>query len=140
LSRATLSPSTARSSSRKAKSHRGCRIASLGNPPPPICDPKAQQTSKETFTFNDCEIEVAIDPCTGESGEATVLSGDCVIDVQPVDSLQLVINGVTQNVTTGDGWISSGDNSCTTKINRLTKTAYTVCDCKDSSDPSPPCP
>ena len=109
-------------------------------PPPPPCDPKEQKATKESFQFNDCEIEVDLDPCTGEAGEARVVSGDCVIDVQPVESLQLVINGVTQNVTTGDGWISSGDHSCTTKVNRLTKTAYTVCDCTTATDPSPPCP
>jgi hypothetical protein len=106
-----------------------CRIASFG---PTTCDPKAQQTAKETFTFDDCVVEIEIDPCTGEPGVATVVSGDCAIDTGPVESLQLVINGTTQNVTVGDGWISSGENSCTTRLYGGKK--YTTCSCVDESD------
>ncbi len=106
-----------------------CRIASLG---PTTCNPKAQQAAKETFTFDDCVVEIELDPCTGEPGVATVVSGDCAIDSGPIESLQLVINGTTQNVTVGDGWISSGENSCTTTLFGGKK--YTTCSCKDLSD------
>jgi hypothetical protein len=106
-----------------------CRIASLG---PSTCNPKAQQAAKETFTFDDCVVEIELDPCTGEPGVATVVSGDCAIDTGPVESLQIVINGTTQNVTVGEGWISSGENSCTTRLFGGKK--YTTCTCKDDSD------
>jgi hypothetical protein len=106
-----------------------CRIASLG---PTTCNPKAQQAAKETFTFDDCVVEIELDPCTGEPGVATVVSGDCAIDSGPIESLQIVINGTTQNVTVGDGWISSGENSCTTTLFGGKK--YTTCSCRDASD------
>lgn len=106
-----------------------CRIASMG---PTTCNPKAQQAAKETFTFDDCIVEIELDPCTGEPGVATVVSGDCAIDSGPVETLQIVINGTTQNVTVGDGWISSGENSCTTRLFGGKK--YTTCSCKDDSD------
>lgn len=110
-----------------------CRIASLGTLQPPICDPKAQQTAKETFQFEDCIIEIPLDPCTGEPGEPNVISGDCATDSAPIGTLQLVLNGgVTQNVTIGDGWISSGENSCTTRM--FNGTSYTTCTCADASD------
>lgn len=110
-----------------------CRIASLGTPPPPICDPKAQQAAKETFQFEDCIIEIPLDPCTGEPGEPNVISGTCATDSAPIGTLQLVLNGgVTQNVTIGDGWISSGENSCTTRM--FNGTSYTTCTCADVSD------
>jgi hypothetical protein len=108
-----------------------CRIASLGSPTV-SCNPKAQQATKETFKFEECEIEIELDPCTGEPGDATVVSGDCAIDSGPVETLQLVINGTTQNVTVGQGWISSGDSSCTTTLFGGRK--YTTCTCKDASD------
>ena len=106
-----------------------CSIVSLA---PSTCDPKSQQAAKETFQFEDCLVEIEIDPCTGEPGDATVLSGDCAIDSGPIESLQLVINGTTQNVTVGKGWISSGENSCTTTLYLGRK--YTTCTCKDASD------
>lgn len=106
-----------------------CQIASLA---PSTCDPKAQQAAKETFQFEDCLVQIELDPCTGQPGDATVLTGDCAIDSGPIESLQLVINGTTQNVTVGKGWISSGDNSCTTTLYLGKK--YTTCTCKDASD------
>jgi hypothetical protein len=110
-----------------------CRIASLAPPPVPYCDPKAQQNAKETFQFEDCIIEIPLDPCTGEPGEPSVISGDCATDSAPIGTLQLVLNGgVTQNVTIGDGWISSGENSCTTRM--FNGTSYTTCTCADASD------
>lgn len=109
-----------------------CRIVSLGTPPPPACDPKAQQAAKQVFEFDGCIVEIDLDPCTGEPGDARVVSGDCAIDSGPVSSLQLVINGTAQNVTVGEGWISSGENSCSTTLFR-TK-SYTTCTCTEASD------
>jgi hypothetical protein len=109
-----------------------CRIASLGTLPPPECNPKEQLPAKKVFEFEGCVIEITLDPCTGDPGEAQVLSGDCGIDSGPVESLQLVINGTTQNVTVGEGYISSGENSCTTTL--IGKQKYTTCTCLDVSD------
>jgi hypothetical protein len=117
-----------------------CGISSLGSQVV-VCDPKAQQSSKETFQFGDCEIEIAIDPCTGAPGDATVVEGSaetCKVDSVAITDLQVVINGEAQNVTVGDGWLSSGENSCTTRFYR--RKPYVICDCTDASDPSPPCP
>lgn len=109
-----------------------CRIASLGTLPPPECNPKEQLPAKKVFEFEGCIIEIALDPCTGDPGEAQVLSGDCGIDTGPIETLQLVINGTTQNVTVGEGYISSGENSCTTTL--IGKQKYTTCTCLDVSD------
>ena len=114
---------------KKGKIIEACRIASLGAS---NCNPKAQQAARETFQFEDCTVEIELDPCTGEPGDATVVSGDCAIDSGPIESLQIVINGTTQNVTLGTGWISSGDNSCTTTLYLSRK--YTTCTCRDASD------
>ena len=122
---------------KKGRTVEECGIASLGTAVV-VCDPKAQQSSKETFMFEDCEVEIEVDPCTGAPGAATVISGDCMVSAEAITNLQLVINGETQNVNVGDGWLSSGENSCTTRFYR--RRPYVICDCTDSSDPSPPCP
>jgi hypothetical protein len=114
---------------KKGKVQEWCRISALGVS---TCNSKAQQATKKTFEFEDCIVQIELDPCTGEPGEASVISGACAIDSGPVESLQLVINGTTQNVTVGDGWISSGENSCTTTLFGGKK--YTTCTCKDLSD------
>ena len=106
-----------------------CRIASLGPAP---CNPKAQQATKRSFKFEDCVVEIELDPCTGEPGAAAVVDGDCAIDEGPIESLQLVINGTTQNVTVGEGWISSGVGSCNTTLFQGRK--YTTCSCTNIED------
>jgi hypothetical protein len=122
---------------KKGRTIEDCGIASLGTAPV-VCDPKAQQSSKETFMFEDCEVEIEVDPCTGAPGDAIVVSGDCEVSGYAITDLELVINGVPQTVNVGDGWLSSGENSCTTRFYR--RKPYVICDCTDASDPSPPCP
>jgi hypothetical protein len=121
---------------KKGRTIEDCGIASLGTAPV-VCDPKAQQSSKETFVFEDCEVEIEVDPCTGAPGDAIVVSGDCEVSGYAITDLELVINGVPQTVNVGDGWLSSGENSCTTRFYR--RKPYVICDCTDASDPSPPC-
>jgi len=115
---------------KKGKVIEECRIASLG---PTTCDPKAQQASRETFTFDDCEIEITLDPCTNKPLSSKVLSGDCAVGQVEIDSLELVINGVAQPVIVGEGWLSSGENSCSTKFTRAGD-AYITCSCTTVSD------
>jgi hypothetical protein len=109
-----------------------CRIASLGASCEPVCDPKAQTASKETFVFDDCEVEIALNPCTGDPLSATTVSGDCAVGAVSVDEIKLVINGTTQNVTVGEGWLSSGEDSCTTRWFR--RRPYVTCSCTNVSD------
>lgn len=106
-----------------------CRIASLG---PTTCDPKAQQASKETFTFDGCEVEITLDPCTNKPLSSRVVSGDCAVGEVEIQTLELVINGVSQPVTVGDGWLSSGENSCTTRW--FNRQPYVTCSCTNTSD------
>jgi hypothetical protein len=129
------SPITSSIVVKKGKVIEECRIASLG---PLTVDLKAQLTTKETFQFDDCEVEIAINPFTGQPGEASVISGDCAVSAEPVQNLQLVINGQAQEVNTGDGWLSTGTDSCTTRLYR--GVSYVTCNCKNATDPSPPCP
>ena len=106
-----------------------CRIVSLA---PAICNPKAQLATKESFQFEDCTVEIELDPCTGEPGPATI-TGPCEVDSAPIGTLSLSINGGTpQVVTVGDGWISSGENSCSTKL--FNGTSYTTCTCTATTD------
>lgn len=106
-----------------------CRIASLG---PTTCDPKAQQASKETFAFDGCEVEITLDPCTNKPLSSRVVSGDCAVGEVEIQTLELVINGVSQPVTVGDGWLSSGENSCTTRW--FNRQPYVTCSCTNTSD------
>ena len=109
-----------------------CRIASLGSSCEPVCDPKAQTASKETFVFDDCEVEIALNPCTGDPLSATTVSGDCAVGEVSVDEIKLEINGVLQDVTVGEGWLSSGEDSCTTRWFR--RRPYVTCSCTNTSD------
>jgi hypothetical protein len=114
---------------KKGKVIEECRIASLG---PTTCDPKAQQASKETFAFDGCEVEITLDPCTNKPLSSKVISGDCAVGKVEIQSLELVINGVSQPVTVGDGWLSSGENSCTTRW--FNRQPYVTCSCTNASD------
>jgi hypothetical protein len=116
---------------KKGKVIEECRIVSLGLDPV-VCDPKAQQASKETFTFDDCEVEIALNPCTGEPLTATTVSGNCAVGAVSIDEIKLEINGVLQDVTVGEGWLSSGDDSCTTRW--FNRKPYVTCSCTNVSD------
>lgn len=116
---------------KKGKQIEECGIASLALLAS-TCDPKAQQTSKETFTFDDCEVEITLNPCTGEPLTSTVVSGDCAVGSIAIDEIKLEINGVLQNVTVGEGWLSSGQDSCTTRW--FNRQPYVTCSCTNVSD------
>ena len=117
---------------KKGRIVEACRIASLGSSCEPVCDPKAQTASKETFVFDDCEVEIALNPCTGDPLSATTVSGDCAVGAVSVDEIKLEINGVLQDVTVGEGWLSSGEDSCTTRWFR--RKPYVTCSCTNVSD------
>jgi len=104
---------------------------------PSVCEPKSQQTTMDTFRFEDCLIQIALDPCSGAPGEATVVEGGCAIHRVEVENLQLIINGTPQAVTIANGWLSSGSSSCTTRF--YGRISYMVCTCTNPDDPSPPC-
>jgi hypothetical protein len=117
---------------KKGRIVEACRIASLGASCEPVCDPKSQTASKETFVFDDCEVEIALNPCTGDPLSATTVSGDCAVGAVSVDEIKIEINGVLQDVTVGEGWLSSGEDSCTTRWFR--RRPYVTCSCTNLSD------
>lgn len=104
---------------------------------PIVCEPKAQQPTMDTFRFEDCLVQIALDPCSGVPGDATVVEGGCYVHRTEVENLQLIINGTPQPVTIANGWVSSGSASCTTRF--YGRTSYMVCTCTSPEDPSPPC-
>jgi hypothetical protein len=116
---------------KKGKTIEECRIASLGLQQV-TCDPKAQQSSKETFTFGDCEVEITLNPCTGDPLSARTISGDCAIGAVSIDEIKIEINGVIQDVTVGEGWLSSGNDSCTTRW--FNRKPYVTCSCTNTTD------
>jgi hypothetical protein len=109
-----------------------CRIASLGSSCEPVCNPKAQTASKDTFVFDDCEVEIALNPCTGDPLSATTVSGTCAVGAVSIDEIKIEINGVLQDVTVGEGWLSSGEDSCTTRW--FNRKPYVTCSCTNVSD------
>jgi hypothetical protein len=121
-----------------------CPIAALG------VDhfvPESQIKTSEQIVFKGCTVTIPTDVATGEGAPATISGRNCVFvaNAMPVGTSELLINGVSVgNLTYGNGALSSGTSSCTTKVisNRL----YTWCTCADSNDdripddPIPPCP
>ena len=127
---------------KKGKAVEGCRIASLGTD---RFDKYAQRTEVQVLTFKGCTVSIPTDPVTGEGGDATITGGEncqLIANGDPVSSIELLHtdeNG-TQSLgmmTYGEGAISSGANSCTTKV--ISNRIYTWCTCS-TGDPSPPCP
>jgi hypothetical protein len=121
-----------------------CRIASLGQDK---FDVHAQRTTSQQVVFKGCTVTIPTDPVTGETGEATISGEGCVFaaNAEPVSEGELIVDGKNVGAFTfGDGYISSGASSCTTKVisNRL----YSWCTCADTNhdgipdDPKPPCP
>jgi hypothetical protein len=90
----------------------------------------------ETFKFKGCEIEFEFDTTTGQVIGFDLIEENsnpaCKIETGSTE--QLLISS-TSNLTQlfgpnalaqwGDGWISSGDNSCTTRL--VSGRYYTVC-------------
>ena len=93
----------------------GCEAWGFGAP----VNPFQPKVTTVTETFKDCTITIPVDPFTGP-GIATV-SGDpgCEIEANGEDiaALEISINGVPLGTGTfGEGTVSSGTESCTTKM------------------------
>lgn len=89
----------------------------------------------ETFKFKNCEVTFAFDLTTGSveefSADPVVGSGaSCTPKEGPISEL-LVNGGIispgdpNEEVTFGDGWINSGQDSCTTRL--VGGRYYSVC-------------
>jgi len=147
---------------KKGKVIEECRIAALGTE---TFNPNSQRITTEELTFKGCTVRIPRDPITGEAGEAVISGDGCVFVANgtPVGSGELLINGQSVGMLTyGDGALSSGTASCTTKVisnrlytwctcarycsNNATKQCTTNTDCvspgfcPQTSDPRPPCP
>jgi hypothetical protein len=121
-----------------------CRIASLGSQ---RIDPNAQMQTAQQVTFKGCTVTIPVDPVTGEPGVATIEGDNCVFvaNAEGINSGELKINGIdVGTLTYGEGSVSSGESSCTTKV--VNRRLYTWCTCADTdgdgvpNDPIPPCP
>jgi len=132
---------------KKGKVTESCRIASLGAEPLDAFDPNAQRTESQTISFKGCMVNIPTDPMTGEGGVATITGENCVFvaNAEPVSVGELIVNGSSVGTLTfGEGNLSSGVASCTSKV--INRKLYTWCDCDDVNgdgipeDPSPPCP
>jgi hypothetical protein len=155
---------------KKGKLIEECRIASLGGTEGDTntFNPNAQRTILEELTFKGCTARIPTDPITGEGGMATLSGENCVFVANgtPIGTGELIVNGQSVGILTyGEGAISSGTASCTTKV--ISNKLYTWCTCarycsNDSSkqctadtdcasrtspgvcsvtaDPRPPCP
>jgi hypothetical protein len=126
---------------KKGKVAEQCRIAALGRPYE-VFDPKEQVPISQTYDFEGCQVTIPTDVDTGEGSEATISGAGCVFVANglPVGVAKLVIDGKDVGFAThGLGAISTGSDSCTTRVisNRL----YTWCTCPvGGTDPRPPCP
>lgn len=112
---------------KKGKVIEECRIASLGTE---TFNPNAQRTTMEELTFKGCTVRIPTDPITGEGGMATLSGTNCVFvaNAAPVGTGELLVNGQSVGMLTyGDGAISSGTASCTTKV--VSNKLYTWCTC-----------
>ena len=121
----------------------GCRIASLGSV---AFHPNQQVLSSQQIMFKGCAVTIPTDPVTGEGGPATITGSKCafVANAAPVTTAELKIDGKSVGALSfGEGSLSSGKASCTTKI--VNRRLYTWCTCADVTgdgipdDPIPPC-
>jgi hypothetical protein len=115
----------------------GCQILGLGPEPtaPPVpasCVPSCggfdenQSIRKvETFKFKGCEVTFEFDLATGAVLEFDVTGIGCTPFEGDVSELQILGPNFQEFGTFGDGWISSGENSCTTRL--IGGRYYTVC-------------
>ena len=129
---------------KKGKIQERCSIASLGQDD---FDVNALRPTSQELFFKGCTVTIPTDPITGEGGAATISGPGCkfVANGDPVGNAQLVVNGINVgDGLTGDGFLSNGQGSCTTKI--ISRRLYTWCTCADVTgdgvpdDPKPPCP
>jgi hypothetical protein len=129
---------------KKGKTTEQCRIASLGAPNL-FLDDNAQYTTSQTIDFTGCVVSIPTD-LAGEGGPATLTGPGCAFVANGVPSgiAQLIVDGKDVGfLTQGSGYVSSGTDSCTTRI--INRRIYSWCTCEDtdgdgaSNDPSPPC-
>ena len=129
---------------KKGRTIEQCRIATLGRE---NFDANAQVTTNQEINFKGCVVNVPTNPTTGEGGTASISGDNCrfVANGQPVSTGELFVNGMSVGqLNYGDGSISSGEASCTTKV--ISRKIYTWCTCADTdndvvpNDPIPPCP
>jgi hypothetical protein len=103
-------------------------VSSCGN-----FSPNQSVRKVETFKFKNCEVTFEFDLTTGqvEAFNAVAIMGSgatCSRLEGSVDELFVgggIITGLNEEVTFGDGWINSGQNSCTTRL--VGGRYYTVC-------------
>jgi hypothetical protein len=142
----TLKPVGASIVVKKGKVIEQCRIASLGRPYE-VFDPKEQVPVSQTYDFEGCQVTIPTNVDSGEGGTATISGSGCVFVANglPVGVAKLIVDGKDVGFAThGLGAVSTGSDSCTTRVisNRL----YTWCTCTDANgdgiteDPRPPCP
>jgi hypothetical protein len=84
----------------------------------------------ESFKFKDCEVSFEFDPNTGAivPNGFTLVAGNCALSEGPSGALTISGPGIfsdSEQVTFGDGFVSSGGDSCTTRI--IGGKYYTVC-------------
>jgi len=107
-----------------------CKIAGLGRPVPPALDgcvpgcgpfhPKQPIVSTEIMEFQGCFVEFVRDLTTGEILSAALIGDDdeeCDFEEGDIDEVEIVIDETSYGFGTfGDGFISSGSESCTCRL------------------------
>lgn len=123
---------------KKGRTTESCAIASFGTDV--FVDPNAQGSAQTTVEFKGCTVTIPENPVTGVGGEATISGGKCKFlgtgtnpnPGLPIAAAQLNINGVNVGAGSyGVGSLSSGTDSCSTKI--VKRKLYTFCTCADNS-------
>ena len=82
----------------------------------------------EIFKFKGCEVRFDFDTTTGVVLDFQVVSGPCTATVGSVGDLTISGPGIdadSQLISFGDGWVGSGNDSCTTRL--VSGKYYTVC-------------
>jgi hypothetical protein len=130
---------------KKGKIVEQCRIATLGSQNF-YFDAKAQVATQQTFDFEGCQVTIPTSVETGEGGAATITGQGCafVANGLPAGIAKLIVDDKDVGfLSYGTGYISSGSDSCTTRV--ISNRIYTWCTCADTNgdgrpdDPSPPC-
>lgn len=82
----------------------------------------------EIFKFKGCEVRFDFDTTSGVVLDFQVVSGPCTSFEGLVSALTISGPGIdpdSQLISFGDGWVGSGDDSCTTRL--ISGKYYTVC-------------
>lgn len=97
----------------------------------PLADPKAATSTTEFLTFEGCTMALVKSATTGEVLDAFIdtekSTPGCTLDINKLSDLRLTIAGVPVEgpVNFGEGQISTGLNSCSTRL--IGGKLYTVC-------------